>query len=205
MIPDNAAIADTVAAVFRGREYALHESVSLWDIIVRWLAQAVMRLFGLAAEHPAVGYVLRTTIIIAVVLIAVRTTYSFVVKRRSPGMTLSRRGQSQASDWWMTAQKLAAGGDYTAAAHALYMALVTAAALRGLVSLHDSKTTGDYLRELRRVASSTDVGQFADFTRSYETIIYGIGTCDSERFARLHTLAASILGPGNGSLAGAGA
>lgn len=205
VIPDNAAIADTVAVVFRGREYALHQSVSLWDIIARWLAQAIMRLFGLAAEHPAVSYVVRMTIIIAVVLVAGRIAYSFVVKRRSPSLTLRRRGQSRASDWWTAAQKLAADGDYTAGAHALYMALITAAALRGLVSLHDSKTTGDYLRELRHAASSSDISQFADFTRSYETVIYGIGTCDSERFARLHALATSMLGPGAGAAAGAGA
>ena len=34
---------------------------------------------------------------------------------------------------------------------------------------------------------------FTDFTRSYETVIYGIGVCDERRFASLSALAAGLL------------
>ncbi|MGI8508778.1 MAG: DUF4129 domain-containing protein [Gemmatimonadaceae bacterium] len=193
--PRNDTIADTVAAVFRGRQYALHRSVSLWDIIMRWIAQLAARLFGFAAAHPAVGYVVRTAIILAVVLVAVRVGYSLLLARRSPALTFGPGSTKRGGDWWQTSQRLAAAGDFTAAAHALYLALITGAASRGLVLLDDSKTTGDYLRELRQAANDADAHHFADFTRSYETVIYGIGICDSERFTRLRTLAAGMLGP----------
>lgn len=195
----NEAIADTVAVVFRGREYALHRSVSLGGIIMRWIAQLVARLFGFVAGHPAVGYVVRATIILAVALVCARLGYSLLLARRSAVFGFAPSGTARGSDWWATSQRLAALGDYTAAAHALYLALITGAASRGFISLHDSKTTGDYLRELRQVASSADVGHFADFTCSYETVIYGIGVCDSERFIRLRALAAGMLGPAGGA------
>lgn len=195
IVPGNDAIADTVAAVFRGRQYALHRSVSLWDIIMRWIAQLVARLFGFSATHPAVGYVVRATIILALVLVAARIGYSLLLARRSPALAFGPSRTNRGGDWWATSQRLAAQGDYTAAAHALYLALITGAASRGLISLHDSKTTGDYLRELRQVANGADASHFADFTRSYETVIYGIGTCDSERFTSLRMLAAGMLGP----------
>lgn len=194
-VPGNDTITDTVAAVFRGREYALHGSVSLWDIIMRWIAQLVTRLFGFAATHPALGYVVRVTVILALVLVAARAGYSLLLARRSPALAFGQSGINRGSDWWATSQRLAAQGDYTAAAHALYLALITGSASRGLISLHDSKTTGDYLRELRKVANGADVRHFTDFTRSYETVIYGIGTCDSERFTSLRMLAAGMLGP----------
>lgn len=200
-LPSNSAISDTVAAVFRGRDYALHRNVSLWDIIIRWMVQLVARLLGVVSEYPVVGYTIRTALVLGLVLIAARLGYSLFLSHRSPNFALGRHGSSRASDWWATAQRLAAQGDYTAAAHALYLALITSAALRGLVLLDDSKTTGDYLRELRRSATSADTAAFADFTRSYETVIYGIGACDADRFARLRSLAGSMLGP----VAGAGA
>ncbi len=201
VIPSNSAIGDTVAAVFGSRDYALHRTVSLWGIIIRWIAQLLARLFGIVGGNPVVGYTIRTALVVGLVLIAARLGYSLFLSHRSPTRTLRRHGSSRASDWWATAQRLAAQGDYTAAAHALYLALITAAAVRGLVSLDDSKTTGDYLRELRRSADLADTASFADFTRSYETVIYGIGACDADRFARLRTLAGSMLGP----IAGAGA
>ncbi|MGI8766939.1 MAG: DUF4129 domain-containing protein [Gemmatimonadaceae bacterium] len=200
-VPSNSAISDTVAAVFRGRDYVLHRSVSLWDIMLRWMAQLVARLFDIASDHPVVGYTVRTALVLALVLMAARLGYFLFLSHRSPGFTLGLHGSSRASDWWETAQRLAAQGDYTAAAHALYLALITAAAVRGLVSLDDSKTTGDYLRELRRSADGAAMTSFADFARSYETVIYGIGVCDADRFARLRALAGSMLGP----ITGAGA
>ena len=98
------------------------------------------------------------------------------------------------SDWWSIADNLAARDDWTEAAHALYMALVTAAARTGALSIHDSKTTGDYLREVRRRSGAFDTTRFAEFTQSYETVIYGAGTCDPERYTTLREIAARILG-----------
>jgi hypothetical protein len=97
-----------------------------------------------------------------------------------------------AQDPWQEAQRLAASGDYTQAAHALYAAILQAAAGRGIVRLHHAKTIGDYLRELRARASGAIVSGFRDFTRVYEVVVYGTGECDRQRFERLAQLAAAV-------------
>ena len=101
-----------------------------------------------------------------------------------------RRG----GDPWRLAQGEAARGNYTEAAHALYQALLEAAARQQEVRLHPSKTVGDYVRELR-ARSSALFGRFREFARSYETVIYGIGYCDRERYERLLSLAMPIVRP----------
>ena len=100
-------------------------------------------------------------------------------------------------DPWAAAPEDAARGDYTAAAHALYQALLESAARRGELRLHHSKTLGDYVRELR-ARSSALFGRFRDFARAYETVIYGIGVCDRERFERLRALALPVIRPDAG-------
>jgi hypothetical protein len=190
---DNAAIADTVAAVFRSRAFAEHGTVSIGQIVTEWIWNLVVRLLGFAAGHPAVGFVLRLALGLVLLAVVLRIVYGLVM-RYSPSMIGRQHlDVSRGTDWWSMAQSLASRSDYTGAAHALYLALIGSAARRGLVSLHESKTTGDYLRELRRRPDAIDLPRFTDFTRSYETVIYGIGTCDEMRYASLSSLAGGLL------------
>jgi hypothetical protein len=53
---------------------------------------------------------------------------------------------------------------------------------------------GDYARELRRNSSSL-FSRYREFARSYETVVYGLGTCDRERWERLDALARDIVVP----------
>jgi hypothetical protein len=53
---------------------------------------------------------------------------------------------------------------------------------------------GDYVRELRG-RSSTLLDRFRAFARSYEVVVYGVGTCDQERYEQLRLLATDILQP----------
>lgn len=190
----NSAIADTVAAVLRSRDFVAHNTVSIGQLVAEWIWSVVVRFLGFAASHPAVGFVLKLALGAILLVILARIAYGLLV-RYSPA-TLGRQhfDSDHGTDWWRTAQQRAADNDYTGAAHALYLALLGFAARRGLVSLHESKTTGDYLREVRRRPDAIDLPRFADFTRSYETVIYGIGICDQERYARLSNLAAVLLG-----------
>ena len=190
----NSAIADTVAAVLRSRDFVAHNTVSIGQLVAEWIWTAVVRFLGFVASHPAVGFVLKLTLGAILLVILVRIVYGLVV-RYSPS-TLGRQhfDSGHSTDWWRTAQQRATDSDYTGAAHALYLALLGFAARRGLVSLHESKTTGDYLREVRRRPDAIDLPRFADFTRSYETVIYGIGICDQECYSRLNNLAATLLG-----------
>jgi hypothetical protein len=96
------------------------------------------------------------------------------------------------SDAWVAARRYAAHGDYTSAAHALYAALLQAVAARGDAELHESKTIGDYVRDLA-ARPSRFLGGFREFARSYETVIYGIGSCDRDRYEQLHGLALRII------------
>jgi hypothetical protein len=95
-------------------------------------------------------------------------------------------------DPWTAAEELSARGEFTDAAHALYAALLENAAQAGQIRLHPSKTAGDYVRELRNRSSSLFT-LFRDFARSYETVIYGLGSCDAERYHRLYALAGAAV------------
>ena len=190
---DNAAIADTVAAVFRSSAFAGRGTVSIGELVAEWIWNLVLRFFGFAQSHPAVGIVFRLALGLALLIVLGRIAYGLLARFAPSAIGVRRFETGRNTDWWNTAQKLAAQNDYTGAAHALYLALIGAAARRGLVSLHESKTTGDYLRELRRRPAGIDLPRFTDFTRSYEMVIYGIGTCDRDRFTTLNALAASLL------------
>ena len=139
-----------------------------------------------------------TTIVVLGVLIAAaigRAAYLGYLHReqRAEGRVARGRGDARGGrDPWLLAQELAARGDYTEAAHALYRALLEALARRERVRLHPSKTVGDYVRDLRQRSSSL-FKSFRDFARSYETVVYGVGFCDRERYERLHALAAPIV------------
>ncbi len=190
---DNSAIADTVAAVFRSHAFTAHNTVSIGQLVAAWAWDVLMRMLGFAASHPIVGQVLRVALGIAGLLILARIIYGLVARYAPSAIARRHLDANRGTDWWATAQLLASREDYTDAAHALYLALIGSAARSGLVSLHESKTTGDYLREIRRAPDSVDVPRFTDFTRSYETVIYGIGTCDRERYAGLDTLARVLI------------
>jgi hypothetical protein len=199
---DNSAIADTVAAIFRSREFAEHNTVSIGQLLGQWVWSLFIRFLGFAATHPAVGFVIRVALALVGLLILGRIGYSLLIRYSASPLGIRHSDAARGTDWFRTAQERAAQGDYTSAAHALYLALLGSAASRGLVSLHESKTTGDYLRELRRRSDAIDIPKFSDFTRSYETVIYGIGTCDHDRYSRLFTIASTLLGiPANDRIA----
>jgi hypothetical protein len=190
---NNSAIADTVAAVFHSHAFVVHNTVSIGQLIAAWIWNILMRLLGFAASHPVVGLVLRLALGFIGLIVLARIIYGLIARYAPSAIARRHFDVSRGTDWWATAQSLAARDDYTGAAHALYLALIGSAARGGLVSLHESKTTGDYLREIRRAHGAADVPRFADFTHSYETVIYGIGTCDRERYTYLNTLASAFI------------
>ena len=182
----DSAIVDTVAAVFRSPELNpggrwRFPSPFWWAKYLDFsLDPALARRIGLAL----------------VVIIAIVALIQYARKRmldREPRMgagDIMRSGRSR--DAWTVAQELAAAGDFTGAAHALYIALIGTLAKRDLLRLHPSKTIGDYLRELRR-RPSAPIGDVHDFARTYELVAYGLRPCDADRYARLHALAARVI------------
>jgi hypothetical protein len=194
-IPDSA-IRDTAAAVFADPAY---NHTSLLDRLGAWLLdvlEAVFLRFGPARPSPALFWTIVALTITLVLLVIGRTFYGVLLARNPRAH--SPRAKSAADNGglaWEQARELAARADYTAAAHALYAALLGLIARREDVEIHASKTIGDYTRDLRRKTSARLPG-FHDFARTYESVIYGIGVCDRDRYERLHGLALRVVEPG---------
>ena len=185
-------IRDTVDAVFRNRAYghpSLLRRFGRW--LLDWVLYFLERLPG-GALPPQVFWTI--TGIVAALLVALLIRYALPYSTlRAARARVAGSSGGTAIDYWEVARQCAARGDYTAAAHALYASLLHTIAGRDEIELDDAKTIGDYSRELA-ARSSARLPRFREFARGYETVIYGIGFCDRERYERLHHLAQPIVG-----------
>ena len=189
-----------VDAVYGGTTYA-HTSLwyrfwdwvgEMWDRFLGWLAPA----FGALRASPPLFWAVVIALTLLSAAVIARTLYLWrarTAQRLAGGGWQSKAGASR-QDPWTAAQQLAARGDFTAAAHALYAALLDAGARQNQLRLHPSKTAGDYVREVRRHSSPIFPG-VRDFARAYEFVIYGIGECSRERYERLLSIALPIVNP----------
>jgi hypothetical protein len=190
-------IRDTVAAVFRDPDY---NRFSLIERIWSWLSDVLQALFmrlGPGRVPVSVFWLMVALIGTALVLLLARALLPLMLQRQAKR---ARRAEASGAtgrdgDLWADARLHAAHGDYTAAAHALYGALLQVIAGKGALELHESKTIGDYLRELAHRSSALRP-RFRDFARSYELVIYGIGSCDRDEYERLHGLALRVVQSG---------
>jgi hypothetical protein len=182
------AIADTVAAVFSAPEFNPQKGFGLPSLF--WWTKYLD--FSL---HPRIAWALAAAIvaILAIIGITVYVRRRLLDRGRSIAAGATRSG-TRGRDPWSHAQVLASAGDFTGAAHALYLALLGNLATRDLLRLHPSKTMGDYLRELRR-RPSAPVQTMHEFTRTYELVAYGLRACDADRYARLRALATRMIDP----------
>jgi len=166
-----------------------------------WLGRMLARFFSWLA--PAFGMLRRSPPLFWAVLILLALLTAAVVARwiylwrarnalRFSGAGWDLTAGGSRADAWNAAQMLAARGEYTAAAHALYAALLDAGARQQQIKLHPSKTAADYVREARRNSSPIFPG-FRDFARAYEFVIYGLGVCDRDRYERLLSIALPIV------------
>lgn len=127
--------------------------------------------------------------------IVARIIYLLFTEESATIRTRGAAGHGAAAvDPWTEAQRLAASGDYTGAAHSLYAALLDALTHCDPVRLHPLKTVGDYARELRGLASPR-FPVFREFARAYEVVVYGFGSCDRARYDRLLSLATPLVQP----------
>ncbi|MBX6331799.1 MAG: DUF4129 domain-containing protein [Gemmatimonadaceae bacterium] len=199
-IPDST-IRSTVDAVFRDPAF---RRISLWGKFVDWLGNVLLQLwvlirpvFGTLRESPTLYWTVIALVALILAAVIARAVYVWYARTQAgaPGLAWERSPLRRLGrDPWQAAQELAAQGNFTDAAHALYAALLEAAARQQQVRLHPSKTVGDYVRELRG-RSSALFARFREFARSYETVIYGIGHCDASRYERLYALALPIVQP----------
>jgi hypothetical protein len=187
-----------MAAVFRQAAFARRQPSWIARKInqfFEWLWDFLRQFGQVRASNPLLFWTVMT--IVAAVIVAIAARLSIVsYRRRRQGIDARPEFRGGAAiphgDPWAAAQQYAARGDFTAAAHSLYLALLNAIARRGLVRLHPSKTAGDYVRELRS-RSATSFTRFREFARAYETVVYGTGVCDQERYETLQRLAMPIV------------
>ena len=182
------AIADTVAAVFSGPEF--NPQRGLWGLPSLWWWTKYLD-FSL---DPELARRLGIGLLIAAALVALIYYVRRNLLDRGLGAASGAMMGSglRARDAWSVAQELAAEGDFTGAAHALYLAILGSLAKRELLRLHPSKTIGDYLRELRR-RPAAPIQTMHEFARTYELVAYGLRPCDADRYARLHALATRVI------------
>ena len=188
-----AAIHDTVAAIVRQPAYRRSLGTTLLDRVLGWIGDVYARLVEALGTVPH-GRVVATIAAATVALLVVaRIAYASRLRGVSAMSLASRRGRSgTSSDPWREAEQLATAGRFTEAAHALYRATVALLAAQGLVRRHDSKTSGDYARELRRRGAPA-YAAFRRFGSRYDRIIYGTGTCDAPGYAALLGDARAVL------------
>jgi hypothetical protein len=166
----------------------------VFDLIRRVWA-LVDPLLSALRRSPVLYWTVIVLLAIVVVAVVVRAVYLWRQRRLFNAAALAWESsplRRAGRDPWAAAEELSARGEFTDAAHALYAALLDRAAQAGQIRLHPSKTAGDYVRELRNRSSSLFT-LFRDFARSYETVIYGIGSCDAERYHRLRALAGDAM------------
>ena len=180
-----AAIHDTVAAIVRQTPYRRDFTRSLLDRLLEWLSEGFARLVHAVGGVPHSRFIATIAFAIVIMLIVARVFYSARLRSSDEAVGLPGGGRATSTgDPWREAELLASGGKYTEAAHALYRATLSMLAVRGLVRLHESKTSGDYARELRRRGVPVAT-VFRRFGARYDRIIYGEGVCDASQYAAL--------------------
>ena len=175
---------DSVAAIARGAGYHRQLTESLWSRVWRWVLDRVSEFFSYMSGLRYGREITIALFVVVVLLLVVRLLMGLRDERMS--RSGASRGRSRSSNLVVLsdAQRLAAAGDFTAAAHALFQALIAASASRGEVRVHPSKTTGDYARELRR-RNVTWLRNFQSFRSRYDRVMYGDMTCSADDYRAL--------------------
>jgi hypothetical protein len=160
--------------------------------LLDWLGDLLRRLFGAIPSVPNAKWIILGIAILAVVAIAARFVFANEAEERR------RRARSRTvfggADPLVEAERLAAAGDYTEAAHLLYRGVTERLAAAEQIRLHPSKTSGDYARELRGRGSAVH-GEFRQFGRRYDRALFGVGTCDAATYATLREQATRVIRP----------
>jgi hypothetical protein len=184
-------IREAITTVFARREYDRSVLPTLLGRITNavfgWLGDLLQSIRHAGPVQKGALVVLMVVLVAVIARLAILSNAAGVAFRRAGTFGFGSR-----EDAWAEAQRLAHAGQYTDAAHALYRGLLDDMARRDQIQLHDSKTVGDYGRDLRRRSSGL-APRYRDFARTYETVVYGLGTCDRERYERLYALATGIV------------
>ncbi len=179
------AIHDTVAAIVRQPAYARSVTQSLFGWFVRFVVERINDLLSFAQGHPELRpLAIAATVLLLLVIAARIVTAQHARDAAHRAESMARARNVGGLDPWLLALSFAAAGKHTAAAHALYAAVLERLAGQRSISLHASKTNGDYARELRQSGLKA-YDPFRAFARRYDRLIYGVGECTPAEFSAL--------------------
>jgi hypothetical protein len=185
------AVHDTVGALLRDAGYHRSFWSSLAGRALLEFGRFVIWVMGAVQNVPG-G---RTTVLTVIALIVVLLVGRLLIANEWGDDALFRRKSSALGalriDPWGESERLAAAGDYMGAAHALYQAVLRRIAGSERVRVHASKTSGDYVRDLRRRGSPLAT-PFQRFGRRFDRVIFGKGVCTAEDYAALRADALAI-------------
>jgi hypothetical protein len=188
-----AAVHDTVASIVRQLPYRRDLQHTLLDRIGRWIGEILDRIFAGMRGLPHAREFAVIAAAVLIVLVVGRMIYAGRLRQHGRTPIAGGGVESRAvTDPWADAERLASIGQFTEAAHALYRAVVAALAAQGWVRPHASKTSGDYVRELRRRSAPMEL-PFRRFGARYDRIIYGMGICDAADYGGLLEEARPLL------------
>lgn len=130
------------------------------------------------------GRTIGIAIVAAVLLLIIaRIVYSTRLGLDELEVQRARKGQSRTNPL-ADADRLASQGAWLDAAHSLYRAALEVLAREHGVHLHPSRTSGDYVRDLRRRGSPA-AAAFRQFARRYDRMVFGSASCDADGWALL--------------------
>jgi hypothetical protein len=188
------AIHDTIAAIVRQGGYGRTVSQSLLGRVFQFIVDRISELIAFIRGSPNLRFM--TIGVTAVLVIAIVARVVTVRRLRDEARRAARRSRTSGvvrDDPWALAQALAAEGRYTEAVHALYAAVIEELAAGRAIRPHASKTSGDYVRELRN-AGSPLAPQFRSFSRRLDRVIFGLRDCTADDFESLLREARPLLG-----------
>lgn len=196
--PAATAVHDTIAAIAREAAYDRSVGDSAWRDFWNAVARLIQKIAAFFRGSAAGRHVTEVVVALIVAGIIIHFIISAIAARNSDTPATTGAAGTRAADAWSEAERLAAAGAFTDAAHALLAALLAGFARRGEVRLHSSKTAGDYARELARRGSPARTA-FQQFRRRYDAVIFGRGACTASDYAELLRDATPMLSRGAAS------
>jgi len=188
----DASIRDTIAAIARQTDYQRELGQSALNRILRWLWDRFVEFLETLRGLPHGREIAFVLLIVVVLLVIARIVIG--VRAQENVNRVVARGQVAAGRHvsLAEAERLAGAGNFTAAAHVLFSALLMAGAARGEFRVHPSKTTGDYVRDLRRKRAPW-LSPFQSFRSRYDRVMYGDMLCTAEDYGALLSDARNML------------
>ena len=175
---------DTVREIVGDRLFDRERQQTIVERVFEQLGRWLGALFDLL---PSFGIGNKAIVVLAIAVLALVVARIVLRSRAQREFWAGDRHEPRIGrrlDPWLEAERLAGGGAYLEAAHALCAALLAASARRGEVTLHPAKTTGDYARELRRRGAPSE-RDFQRFRARYDRVVYDAQRCSADEYAAL--------------------